>query len=1188
MSVASKYVFGVLVASLAFGTDATDFDYDGDGIADVAVRRPSTHYWYIKNSGNLDFNSDRGDGIQREIFGTQSTDIPVPADYDGDGITDIAVRRPSTYTWYVLNSSGGNYNSDREDGIQRVVLGKNADDLPVPADYDGDGIADFAVRRPSTFTWYVLNSSGTNYNSDKEDGIQRVVFGTNSDDIPMPGHYDEDDIADFAVFRPSTGYWYIKNSSGSNYNSEKEDGIQRVQLGQIGDIPVAADYDGDGITDVAIRRPSDYTWYIRLSSTLEIQETEFGLHPEDIPVPADYNGDGKAELAVRRSGDQAFLIYDPLKSVPTLITSSIQESGTLVSVVTTFEDDDATSVSLGAQSGDIPTNASQDEVRKKLDDTNDNGSSTNSLPTANAGEDQNVSLGATVTLDGSASSDDEGSDLTYTWNIRNSPDGSSAQLQNDDTVNPTLTPDVAGNYLVSLVVNDGTDDSTVDRVRIIVSESDDETNNAPVANAGGDQTVETGSTVTLDGSTSSDEDGDALTYSWSFASTPSGSSASLSSSTSSSPSFTADVDGTYVVQLTVNDGTTDSSVDQVTITAQTTASNGAPTANAGSDQSITLGSAVSLDGSASSDPDGDTLSYSWSITSSPSGSSATIQSSTTANASITPDVEGSYVISLVVNDGSVDSDADSMTITVSDGNAAPVANAGEDQTVTEGDSVQLDGTDSYDPDGDTLSYSWSLDSKPDGSSAELNNESRRRPSFTADEAGTYVFSLVVNDGNQDSSSDSVTITANEAANSAPVANAGSDQSVVVGSTVTLDGSGSTDANGDTLTYVWELTSKPDSSEASLDGATSENASFTADISGDYVASLVVNDGTENSDTDTVTITASNTNLDITDMEFTNQSADCADYVGTYYSNVTDIKEANELSGSVTISANEEYCTFAVNEVPNHDFNETGTYKNTATEQDNSFTVPRSPGKADSPTTLYIGLINAITLNGVTIATLPAACYGVGDEELGSEKSGCGAGANIDNPWRYDPMSSLNSFGTDEHNAHTKSDGAYHYHGNPLAMYDIDCENSGSASPVIGFAADGFPVYGKCFDDNGVIREAKSSYVLKDDGGLRQDVDGYETPVEGEGDVASSNYDGQFRGDWEYSEGEGDLDECNGMTVNGQYGYYVTDAFPWLVGCLTGSLDSSFEQTGERLIDLMHSHDHHLHEEQHAHGHPHKH
>ena len=120
-----------------------------------------------------------------------------------------------------------------------------------------------------------------------------------------------------------------------------------------------------------------------------------------------------------------------------------------------------------------------------------------------------------------------------------------------------------------------------------------------------------------------------------------------------------------------------------------------------------------------------------------------------------------------------------------------------------------------------------------------------------------------------------------------------------------------------------------------------------------------------------------------------------------------------------------------------------------------------------------------------------------------------------------------------------------------------CDGDGIAVPVIGFAADGFPIYGTCFNDNGTVRKAVPSYQLKMGGGAREDVSGYTTPVGGRGSVVSSNYDGQFRGDYEYVAGSGDLDECNGMVVNGQYGYFITDAYPWVLGCYSGTPDESF-------------------------------
>ena len=127
----------------------------------------------------------------------------------------------------------------------------------------------------------------------------------------------------------------------------------------------------------------------------------------------------------------------------------------------------------------------------------------------------------------------------------------------------------------------------------------------------------------------------------------------------------------------------------------------------------------------------------------------------------------------------------------------------------------------------------------------------------------------------------------------------------------------------------------------------------------------------------------------------------------------------------------------------------------------------------------------------------------------------------------------------------------------MAMFETDCGAASTPSPVIGFAADGFPVFGSCINDGGSVRAARSSYVLRNDGGPRQHVSGYQTPARGAGSIASSNYDGQFLGDYEYSPVAGDLDECNGMAIEGQYGYYITDSYPWVLGCFKGIPDGTF-------------------------------
>jgi len=187
-------------------------------------------------------------------------------------------------------------------------------------------------------------------------------------------------------------------------------------------------------------------------------------------------------------------------------------------------------------------------------------------------------------------------------------------------------------------------------------------------------------------------------------------------------------------------------------------------------------------------------------------------------------------------------------------NTSPVASAGSTQNVTTGTLVTLNGSGSSDANGDPLTYSWTLTSKPASSTATLTGATSAVPTFTADLVGIYVASLVVNDGKVNSTAATVTITAN-VSNAAPVANAGPAQNVTTGTLVTLNGSTSSDANGDPLTYNWTLTSKPASSTATLTGATSAAPTFTADLVGIYVASLVVNDGKVNSTASTVTVTA---------------------------------------------------------------------------------------------------------------------------------------------------------------------------------------------------------------------------------------------------------------------------------------------------------------------------------------------
>ena len=275
----------------------------------------------------------------------------------------------------------------------------------------------------------------------------------------------------------------------------------------------------------------------------------------------------------------------------------------------------------------------------------------------------------------------------------------------------------------------------------------------------------------------------------------------------------------------------------------------------------------------------------------------------------------------------------------------------------------------------------------------------------------------------------------------------------------------------------------------------QTCSATGDWSGSKAVSgnEGVNINKEGSNTFTVNCSASNATsvsksvqvtgvvnrTNITDEIFSNRTSDCANYADNYGSNVSDLTRVIDFEGYVDVEVFDTYCNLSSDNIPNHDFNDSSAnFRTNVAEIDRVFSVQRDPQAASEISQINGQAWDAVMLNGVVADVKSAGCYKPSESRAdadGNTEAGCGPNDN----WMLIPLEYSTKFGADIHNAHVQPDGTYHYHGNPNAMFDDS--PSGDGSPVIGFAADGFPIYGSYILDSltGTYRKALSGYTLKE-------------------------------------------------------------------------------------------------------------
>ena len=801
-------------------TIAAAADFNGDGTTDLIWQDPSTGQIIEWLMNGVSINSST------LLLNDPFWNVVEAADLNGDGMSDLVMYNASTgqtVAWLMNGSTIASWSLLRTDPLWRVIASN---------DFNADGMSDllwFNTANSETALW-LMNGTAL---------LSSATIGTDASwAVQTTADFNLDKMADILWYKASTGetsLWLMNGTASISRTT--------VQLNPNFKPATTGDLNGDGRADLLwhnISTGQSEAWLMDGPNILSIAVLQSDVNWK-IQSTGDLNGDKKSDILWYNSatGQTALWLMDGTAGIggTNLFTDPIWKLQCIkTSSLTSALACDRNAASASAANTPIPPNQA---------------------PIVNAGSDQTITFPETAALSAILTDDRIPIGLvTTSWSVVS---GAGSVTFSDRTkLATTASFSAAGTYTLRLTATDSQLTSS-NTVIVVVGGSSTgsgkKKNQAPVVDAGPDQTISMPRPAALEGSAT--DDGlpyKVLTASWRKVNGPGNVIFSQPASMSSVATFSAP--GSYTLRLTVTDGSLSRNDDVVIVAEVPSAANKAPVVNAGADQMITLPASANLSGTVTDDglPTGGALTRNWSKV----GGAGTVTFGSASSPVTTAafSAAGSYTLRLTASDGKATTTDDVIVVVsaAASTNKAPVVNAGPDQTVSLPAGPVLVGTATDDglPSGCNVTVSWSKVSGP--GTVIFVNVNSLNASAAIQTAGTYTLRLTATDGTLSSSDDIViTVNATSLTNKAPVVNAGPDATITLPGGLLLSGSATDDRlpAGSPLTAAWSRVSGPSTVTFGNASALNSQAAFPA--SGTYTLRLTASDGSLSSFDDVVVV-----------------------------------------------------------------------------------------------------------------------------------------------------------------------------------------------------------------------------------------------------------------------------------------------------------------------------------------------